>query len=230
MRITEHGNLIQLTRLWAFNSYFVREEDGLTVVDTNLPGSAKDIQAAAARYNLPIRRIVLTHAHSDHVASADALYALVPDAEVIAAARSVPFLRGEMTLQAGEPVDELRGGYVQIETTVTREVNDGDTIGSLQVIATPGHTPGHIALFDTRDGTIIGGDAFQTQAGVAVSGKMNWLFPFPAMATWHKPTAIASAKRLLTLQPQRLAVGHGPVLSNPTAAMQKAIVQAERTL
>lgn len=228
MRITTQNNLSKLTRLWAFNAYFVHEEDGLTLIDTNLPGSAPVIQAAATQMNLPIRRIVLTHAHSDHVASADALHALVPDAELIASARTAPLLRGEMALQAGEPSAELRGGYVQIQTTITRTVNDGDTIGSLQVIAAPGHTPGHIALLDTRDGTLIAGDAFQTQAGITVTGKLKLLFPFPAFATWHKPTALKTAKRLLALQPTRLAVGHGPILDNPAEAMRGAIELAEQ--
>lgn len=228
MNITQYGNTIQLTRLMAFNSYLVLEDDGCTVVDTNLPGSAQDIFDAAQKFNAPIRRIVLTHAHNDHVASADALHALVPDAEVIVSERSAPFLRGEMTLLPGEPVDELRGGYTQIETKPTRLVNEGDQIGSLRVIAAPGHTPGHIALLDTRDNSLIAGDAFATQFGAVVSGKMNWLFPFPAMATWHKPTALATAKKLRDLNPARLAVGHGKVIDNPGVLMQRAITEAEK--
>jgi glyoxylase-like metal-dependent hydrolase (beta-lactamase superfamily II) len=228
MNIHKYNNLIQLTRLVAFNSYLVLEEDGCTVVDTNLPGSAQGIYDAAQKLNAPIRRIVLTHAHNDHVASADALHALVPDAEVIVSERTAPFLRGEMSLLPGEPVDELRGGYTQIETEPTRLVNEGDMIGSLRVIAAPGHTPGHIALMDTRDDTLIAGDAFATQFGNVVSGKMNWLFPFPAMATWHKPTALATATKLLALNPSRLAVGHGKVIENPATAMQQAINEAEK--
>ena len=48
MKSTIHSNhLIQLTRLGAFNCYLVREDDGFTLVDTNLPGSAKAILKAA---------------------------------------------------------------------------------------------------------------------------------------------------------------------------------------
>jgi len=228
MNITKHGNLIQLTRLMAFNSYMVLEDDGCTVVDTNLPGSAQAIYDAANKLNTPIKRIVLTHAHSDHVASADALHEMVPEAEVIVSERTAPFLRGEMTLLSDEPVDELRGGYTVIETQPTRLVNEGDMIGSMRVIAAPGHTPGHIALLDTRDNWLIAGDAFATQFGNVVSGKMNWLFPFPAMATWHKPTALATAKKLQALKPSLLAVGHGKMIENPDAVMQQAIAEAEK--
>jgi glyoxylase-like metal-dependent hydrolase (beta-lactamase superfamily II) len=57
-------------------------------------------------------------------------------------------------------------------------------LGSLRVIAAPGHTPDQIAFLDERDGTLIAGDAFQTAAGTAVAGVTRWLFPFPALATW----------------------------------------------
>lgn len=228
MKITEHNNLIQLTRLWAFNCYLVREADSLTVIDTNLPGSANGIYKAAQQYNLPITHIVLTHAHSDHVASADELHKLVPDAEVIISERDAPFLRGDMTLLPDEPQDKLRGGYTQIETEPTRTVNDGDMIGSLRVVAAPGHTPGHIALLDTRDNTLIAGDAYVTQFGIVVSGKLKLAFPFPAMATWHKPTALDTARNLLNIEPTRLAVGHGPVLNNPKSQMTMALQTAEQ--
>jgi hypothetical protein len=55
-------------------------------------------------------------------------------------------------------------------------------------------------------------------------------FPFPALATWHRPTALASARRLGALQPTRLATGHGAVLEHPLAAMERAIAVAARAL
>jgi hypothetical protein len=54
------------------------------------------------------------------------------------------------------------------------------------------------------------------------------LFPFTAMATWHKPTGIRSAEQLLQLNPTRLATGHGKVLDNPVLAMEQAIAEARR--
>jgi glyoxylase-like metal-dependent hydrolase (beta-lactamase superfamily II) len=230
MKQTRYGNVIQLTRLWWFNSYLVVEDDGLTVVDTNLPGSAKHIHKAAQSLNLPIRRVVLTHAHSDHAASADDLLALVPDAELITSARTKSLLAGDMTLLPGEPVDKLRGGYVTINSVPDRTVSDDEMIGSLRVVDALGHTPGQIALLDTRDDTLIAADAYQTQFRTAVSGTMVLLFPFPAMATWHKPTALQSAQRLCDLTPSRLAVGHGPVLENPVPQMERAIAEAHKAL
>src|SRR3954447_14173573 len=99
-----HGdNLIKVTRLGAVNCYLVREEDGLTAVDTGLPGSAKPILAAAEDAGAAIRRIALTHAHGDHVGSLEALHKELPDAEVLVPERDARFLRGDKSLDPHEP-------------------------------------------------------------------------------------------------------------------------------
>jgi glyoxylase-like metal-dependent hydrolase (beta-lactamase superfamily II) len=229
MRITTHGDhLIQLTRFTAFNCFLVREADGFTLVDTGFQGSAQAILQAARQHGAPIRRIVLTHAHVDHVGSLDALHSLLPDAEVAISARDARFLTGDLSLDADEPQTPLRGGYPVCATQPTRLLAPGDRIGALEVIASPGHTPGHIAFFDHRDRTLIAGDAFSTKAGISTGGTLRLLFPFPALATWHRPTSVQSAEALRRLQPARLAVGHGPTLENPVPAMERAIAEARQ--
>lgn len=231
MKTTTYGNLIQLTRLGAFNCYLLREDDGFTLIDTNFQGSAPGILKAAAQMKGEIRRIVLTHPHTDHVGSLDALHALLPEIDVITSARSARFMAGDMSLDPDEPQTPLRGGWTQVTTRASVTLNDGEKVGSLQMILTPGHTPGHAAFLDTRDGTLIAGDAFYTVFGIKVAGDTNWLFPFTSLATWHAETALDSAQRLVDLRPARLAVGHGPVLTDPIPAMHKAIAAlAKRTL
>lgn len=232
MKLTQHGRYLwQLTRLRAFNCYLVQEEDGLTVVDTNLGNTAGEIVAAATQIGQPIRRVTLTHAHGDHVGSLDDLCRKKlkqDDLEIAFGGRTAAFLAGDRSLKPEEPQDKIQGGFEICRTEPTRLLTEGDMVGSLRVIKTPGHTPDHIAFYDEREGTLIAGDAFQTQAGTAVAGVMRWLFPFPAMATWHLPTAVQSARKLAALNPTRLAVGHGRVLETPAAAMQKAIATAEK--
>ena len=234
MRTTQHGmyltQLTQFPRLFPINCYLVREDDGLTLIDAGIAGNAPTIMSAAQALGLPIRRIVLTHAHGDHVGSLDALHTLLPDAEVITSARDARFLAGDMQLEPSEVGTKLRGSYQRVATKPTRLVEHGATIGSLEVVATPGHTPGHIALYDRRDGSLIVGDALQTRGRVAVSGTLVPLFPFPALATWSRPQALESARRLRSLNPSRLAVGHGDVLEQPQAAMDVAIAAAARSL
>lgn len=228
MRAFEYGTLIQLRRLFVMNCYLVREDDGFTLIDTLISGSAGDILAAAEARGAPIRRIVLTHAHADHIGSLDALHARLPGAEVVVPEREVLLMRRDLTLRPDEPQIALKGGFPGCKTEPTRTVAEGDMVGWLRVVTAPGHTPGHIALFDTRDATLIAGDAFVVAGGLSVAGKPSLLFPLPSWATWHRPTALESARKLRALNPSKLAVGHGKVLHDPLPAIDRAIAAAER--
>jgi glyoxylase-like metal-dependent hydrolase (beta-lactamase superfamily II) len=228
MKTTRHTpNLVRLSRFGAVNAYLVVEEDGLTLVDTMVARSQDGILDAARELGLPIARIALTHAHGDHVGSVDALAAALPNVTVAISARDARFLAGDKSLDPGEPPSKLRGGYPKIATRPGLLLSPGDRIGSLEVVAAPGHTPGQIAFVDGRDGTLIAGDAYSTLGGVATTAKANPRFPLPAFATWDRQTAIATARALRALNPARLAVGHGDVVENPGAAMDAAIAKAE---
>jgi glyoxylase-like metal-dependent hydrolase (beta-lactamase superfamily II) len=222
-------SVTRVSRFGLVNAFLVEEEDGLTLVDTALPGSAKAIRAAALQLGRPIVRIALTHAHGDHVGSLDALADALPGVEVSISERDARLLAKNKTTDPGEPPEaKMRGSYPGTRTRPTRTLTAGDRVGSLEVVAAPGHSPGHVAFLDTRDRTLIAGDAFSTIGGVATSAKANPLFPLPVMATWHKPTALESARALRALDPVRLAVGHGPIVDAPGAAMDKAIARAAR--
>ena len=228
MKTTRHTpHLVRLSRLGAVNAFLVAEDDGLTLVDTMFGGSQDGILAAARELDAPIVRIVLTHAHGDHVGSLDALATALPQAEVSISARDARFLAGDKSLDPGEPQSKLSGGYPKLETRPGRLLQPGDRVGSLEVIAAPGHTPGHVAFLDTRDRTLIAGDAFSTLGGVATTAKVNPRFPLPAVATWDRATELRTAKELRALDPARLAVGHGNVVESPGAAMDAAIAKAD---
>lgn len=112
MRIVQVQHLYQLTfmpRLFPVNCYLVEEKEGLTLVDAGLPYSTRGIEQAAARIGQPIIRIVLTHAHGDHVGALDKLKARYPDAQVFISRRDAQLLQGDVSLEAGEPDTPIRG-------------------------------------------------------------------------------------------------------------------------
>jgi glyoxylase-like metal-dependent hydrolase (beta-lactamase superfamily II) len=223
--MTANFSVVRISRAGFVNAYLVREDDGLTLVDTMLKGSGKAILKAAEGLGAPIVRIALTHAHGDHIGSVDELAAKLPGVEVLISTRDARLMAKDMTLDPGEPQTKLRGSYPGAKTTPTRTLEPGDRVGSLEVVAAPGHTPGHVAFLDTRDRTLMCGDAFTTINGVKTSAKMSLGFPLAAMATWNPDVEIATAQALLALEPSRLAPGHGKIVDAPAAAMASAIAQ-----
>jgi glyoxylase-like metal-dependent hydrolase (beta-lactamase superfamily II) len=218
-------NLVQLTRFRFVNAYLVREDDGFTLVDTAVSGSADALVEAARAAGGGIRRIALTHGHGDHVGSLDALSEQLGD--------SVEVLMPELDarIHAGEQVvdGKLPGSWPKLATVPDTRLVGGDRVGSLEVVATPGHTPGHVSFRDTRDGTVIAGDVFTTYGRAAVTNHFYWRFPLAAMATWDKAKDLESARALRELEPRLLVVGHGPALRDPVAAMDAAIAGAARS-
>jgi glyoxylase-like metal-dependent hydrolase (beta-lactamase superfamily II) len=223
-------NSLQLTRLAFVNCYLVRESDGLTLVDTGLPNTHDDILAAARTLGAPIRRILLTHAHMDHIGSVDALIEKLgpTSVELISNARSLPLLQKppDTSLQPTEPQTKIKGGLPGIKSRPAKLVAEGDLVGSLRVIETPGHIPGHLSFLDERDGTLYAGDAIICKGGLSISGFAPWFFPLPNFATWHKPTALASAQKLLTYPIERFASGHGPIQPGGIPTLRTAIAKA----
>jgi glyoxylase-like metal-dependent hydrolase (beta-lactamase superfamily II) len=222
MKITaETANLYRLTQFNMFNCFLLREANAFTLIDTNFPGSANAILRAAASLGLPITTIALTHAHFDHVGSLDPLAQALPSAKIVIGEREERLLRGDFSLDPGETGKALLG-FKRVRSPAHRVLRDGDQLGSIRVIASPGHSPGHIAFLDVRDNSLPAGDSYMTQKGVIAAGFYSLFFPLPAWFSWNCALAAVSAAKLAALKPTLLAVGHGPCVAAPSAQMAQA--------
>jgi glyoxylase-like metal-dependent hydrolase (beta-lactamase superfamily II) len=94
-------------------------------------------------------------------------------------------------------------------------VSDGDTVFGLRIVATPGHTAGHVAVFDEAGGVLVAGDALNTSDG-------NVTGPNPSF-TSDMTTAMASLAKLGALRFETLLVGHGEPITAGASAQVAAL-------
>ncbi len=209
------------------NPYIIVDGDGLTLIDTGLPGShGKILRYLSDRGYGPKKlvRIVVTHSDIDHVgglshlkqATGARVYASAIEADAISKGIASRQIRsrglGRRLLMALQRIL-----FRPQPVTVDQIVSDGDTIpalGGLQVLETPGHTPGHISLFSPSTGVLFVGDSIVSlDSGLAVSR--------PGI-TWDAAQAAASARRQSALNPQVVCSGHGPVVKDAAGKMPAA--------
>ena len=141
-------------------------------------------------------------------------------AEVLALEAEVPYVQGEKPGQKTPPAEVIAGMPPEMQArfanppraTVTRVLQGGEVLdfaGGVQVIATPGHTVGHLSLFVVQDGVLITGDAM-TSAGGQLNGPME-------RATPDMPEALRSVQKLAQLPAKTVLTYHGGVVDQDAA-------------
>jgi glyoxylase-like metal-dependent hydrolase (beta-lactamase superfamily II) len=156
------------------NCFLVTDEHGLTLVDVgwkSAPDVIRQAVEASGRTLADIKRIVITHAHPDHVRGLAELAARTKaevlvhelDAAWLAAGR-VP--RAGRSGAFGRTIDRLPLLHWD-PVTATRTVADGAHIGPLRVVHTPGHSPGHIVLLHEPSRALLVGDAVFNRGGLS---------------------------------------------------------------
>jgi glyoxylase-like metal-dependent hydrolase (beta-lactamase superfamily II) len=132
------------------SAYLLSRSGEVAVVDTGVPGSAAAIEQALFAFDFAwdaVSHVILTHRHNDHVGSLTDVLDLAASADGFCGAGDLDAINSPRALTA---------------------VGDGDAVFGLDVIETPGHTPGHIAVLDPVAGLLLAGDALHgADGGVA---------------------------------------------------------------
>src|SRR5690606_16405170 len=119
-------------------------------------------------------------------------------------------------------------GTLEVEPiSVDEQVSDGDMIGSLKVIHTPGHTPGHISLYYEKDKLLLGADSIYKKVFGA-----EGLYISAPQVSMDPTTAIVSVHRLSRVNFEKLLMAHqdSPLLEGAREAVEKVVTGYIRNL
>ncbi|MGC8487172.1 MAG: MBL fold metallo-hydrolase [Clostridia bacterium] len=166
-------------------AYLVEDATHAILVDTGFTGKGPAILAELHDAGKTLTDIVITHYDVDHVGSLKALEDAV-DVRIHLPADDAPYILGQKPRPG---IKRLIGAVVRVPApTRWTPIRDGDQVGALTAVASPGHTPGHLAY--RGPGFLLVGDAITTRGSAAG--------PSPAMLAWNANLMRTSAAGLLS--------------------------------
>ncbi len=211
------------------NAYLWTGPAGPSLIDTGLPGTTAKLSAALRRQGIEVadlKRILITHGDLDHIGGLKFLKSLSP-AKVCCHAAEVPFVRDGALKPAGPGLSGLltRPGFLLIHRLYRPGINRVEEIvieghvtpEGFTVLHTPGHSPGHMALWHQERGILIAGDALNNRGG-RLQSPPDIVTPKPAMAR-------ESLIKLSKLTYEVACFGHGPPLVGGASAAIAAFVR-----
>jgi glyoxylase-like metal-dependent hydrolase (beta-lactamase superfamily II) len=215
------------------HAFLLDDGHGLTLLDTLYDVDAhrilNQIQAIGRRPS-DIKHIILTHAHRSHLGGLRRLKQL-SGAPVYAHEWESDLISGDRNAQcvSWRPQSPYRTYPLQVANNlgfikhppvqVDHFIHEGDQVGPLRVMHTPGHSPGHLAFYWENRQALFSGDAIVTWPSFDL-GWSGFLLNFKQ----HE----ASLRHMAELDSEVLCVGHGEPLAAGAAQRIRQALQADR--
>ena len=202
------------------------DEGEKILIDCGYPGFLPLLEEASERAGVPfdsLTAVIVTHHDYDHIGALAEIRDKYPHIRAMSSEEEAPYIRGEKKslrlIQAEEVYDssseEEKGEAKAFEAllatvrpaSIDETLKGGDVFtwcGGTEIIATPGHLPGHISIYLPKHKTLITGDAL-----VATEGRLHIANPHYAIDIAE---ARRSAKKLAKLDVERVVCYHGGVV------------------
>jgi len=219
-------------------AFLVEEPDGLTLIDTLLDRGGALVLAelqTLGRKPSDVKRILLSHAHQSHLGGLASLKKAT-GATVYAHSWEVDVVEGRKKVEVPKTTTLLPQAPLQIYTLqvafvlglgmppscpVDHALKDGDRIGSLTVMHTPGHTPGSMSFYAADKRALIVGDIVVTWPGPA----LGW----PQITLDNKQNRDSVGKLSDITNAEILCVGHGDTVVKGGGDVMKDLVAGRKT-
>lgn len=175
------------------SAYIVVRDGEAAVVDTGVEDGEAAIEAGLTSLGVDwtaVGHVIITHRHGDHQGSLPAVLGLAADATGYAGAGDLAAITSPRPLVS---------------------VGDGDTVFDLEIIETPGHTPGHICVLSADAGLLIAGDALNGDGAGVIGANPQF--------TSDMAVANLSVKKLAGYQFDTVVFGHGEPVEGGASAL-----------
>lgn len=216
------------------HAFLLDDGQGVTVVDSLFDADAHlilDELAHIGRTPADVKHLIMTHAHRSHLGGLARLRELT-GAPVYAHEWEADIIAAERVAQpvSSRPWNPVRTWPLQIALNlniskhppvkVDHFIHDGDRIGPLHVVFSPGHSPGHLAFYWPERRLLIAGDAVCTWP----TFMLGWR-GFMLNVKQHKE----SVRRLADLDSEILCAGHGePLAAGAAGRIRAALPELDR--
>ena len=220
-----------------FHLVILKNDKEMVLVDCGFPGFLSQIKESAMAQNVDIAnltKVVITHQDIDHTGSLMELKRAFPSIQILAETKEIPYINGEKERIKAKKLREMYDSLPESQQEMVQAmqrlystyepvevdgvIRDHDIFpwcGDVEIISTPGHTPGHISLYLHEFKTLIAGDALFLQDGELV-------ISIP-MFTFDMEQARQSVKKLLDYDIEKIICYHGGVYESDIKEALKKI-------
>lgn len=219
MKIAEGLDILELgNEERRMNATLIWDDKNVILIDAGLPGQIENIREEVEKAGVSfdrINKIIITHHDLDHIGSLSSIVkSSKSEIEVLAHSGERPYIEGDkigikITPERLSSMPEsMKETIKQLKTKVNRIVKDEENLpycGGIDVIYTPGHTPGHICLYLRKYKALVTGDAMNVVNNELIGPNPEY--------TFDMEQAMESLKKLTKYDIETVICYHGGVFT-----------------
>ena len=219
MKIAEGLDILELgNEERRMNATLIWDDKNVILIDAGLPGQIENIREEVEKAGVSfdrINKIIITHHDLDHIGSLSSIVKnSKSEIEVLAHSGERPYIEGDKIgikitpERLSSMPDSMKETIKQLKTKVNRIVKDEENLpycGGIEVIYTPGHTPGHICLYLRKYKALVTGDAMNVVNNELIGPNPEY--------TFDMKQAIESLKKLTKYDIETVICYHGGVFT-----------------